>query len=136
MADKSLRNGAVLALKPAAVQRVARWEESVATVTVRGELDREALWAVDYSVGRAAAEAGRIVLDLREVSHLDGSAVPEIVARRRELLARGGDLVIAVRNPYIAKILKAAGGPDLALVRSVEEEAVAAPAARLRALRK
>src|SRR5439155_1564733 len=47
MADKSLRNGAVLALKPAAVQRVARWEESVATVTVRGELDREALWAID-----------------------------------------------------------------------------------------
>ena len=136
MADKSSRSGAVLALKPASVPRVARWEDSVATVAVRGELDREALWGVDYSVGRAAAEAGRIVLDLREVSHVDFSGVPQLVARRRELLARGGDLLIAVRNPYIAKILKAAGGPDLVLLRSVEEGLVAAPAARLRALRK
>jgi anti-anti-sigma factor len=138
MADKSSRNGAVLALKPAAVPSVARWEENVATVSVRGELDREALWAIDYSVARAAAEAGRIVLDLRDVTHVDYSGVPEIVARRRELLARGGDLLIAVRNPYVANILKAAGGPELALFRSVEEAtcAVAAPAAPLRALRK
>jgi anti-anti-sigma factor len=138
MADKSARNVAVLALKPTEVARPARWEESVATVAVRGELDREALWAIDYSVGRAAAEAGRIVLDLREVSELDCSGVPQIVARRRDLLARGGDLLIAVRNPYVAKILRAAGGPDLALFRSVEEAtcAVAAPPPRLRALRK
>jgi len=138
MADKSSRNGAVLALKPAAGPRLARWQDSVATVAVRGELDREALWGVDYSVGRAAAGAGRIVLDLREVSHLDYSGVPQIVARRRELLARGGDLLIAVRNPYVTNILKAAGGPDLALFRSVEEAAcaVAAPPTRLRALRK
>src|SRR5207245_9632220 len=124
MAEKSSRNGAVLALKPPVAPRFpARWEDSVATVAVRGEVDREALWAIDYSVGRAAAEAGRIVLDLREVSHLDGSAVPELVARRRELLARGGDLVLAVRKHSIAKILMASGGPDLALVRAAEEAA-------------
>ena len=133
MADKISRNGAsrnepkaaVLALKPAPGPRPqgVRWEDNVATVAVRGDLDREALWAIDYTVGRAAAEAGRIVLDLREVTHLDYSGVPEIVARRRELLARGGDLRIAVRNPYVSNILKAAGGPELALFRTVEEAA-------------
>ena len=139
MAEKSSRNGAVLALKPPVAPRFpARWEDSVATVAVRGEVDREALWAIDYSVGRAVAEAGRIVLDLREVTHVDYAGVTEIVARRRELLARGGDLLIAARNPYVCNILKAAGGAELALFRSVEEatSAVAAPVARVRAMRK
>ncbi len=147
MADKAARNGvprgehkaAVLALKPAPGPRAAgvRWEDNVATVAVRGELDRDALWAIDYTIGRAAAEAGRIVLDLREVVHLDYAGVPELVARRRELLARGGDLMIAVRNPYVVNILKAAGGPDLALFRSVEEASFAvAPVARVRMMRK
>jgi anti-anti-sigma factor len=149
MADKaSSRNGstrgepkaAVLALRPAPGPRApgVRWEDNVATVAVRGELDREALWAIDYTVGRAAVEAGRIVLDLREVTHLDYSGVPELIARRRELAGRGGDLLIAVRNPYVSNILKAAGGPELALFRSVEEatSAVAAPAPRARAMRK
>jgi anti-anti-sigma factor len=146
MADKSSRNGfrsepraAVLALKPAPGPRPlgVRWEDNVATVAVRGDLDREALWAIDYTVGRAAAEAGRIVLDLREVSHLDYTGVPEIVARRKELLARGGDLLIAVRNPYVGNILKAAGGGDLVLFRSVEEASGAGVAtAKVRMLRK
>ena len=117
MADKTSRNGlsrgehkaAGLTLKPAPGPRSpgVRWEDNVATVAVRGDLDREAIWAIDYTIARAAAEAGRIVLDLREVTHLDYSGVPEIVARRRELLARGGDLLIAVRNPYVSNILKA-----------------------------
>jgi anti-anti-sigma factor len=146
MADRTSRNvsrgghkAAVLALKPAPGPRAAgvRWEENVATVAVRGDLDREAIWAIDYTIARAAAEAGRIVLDLSEVTHLDYTGVPEIVERRRELLGRGGDLLIAVRNPYVANILKAKGGLDLALFRSVEEAtcAVAAPA-RARAMRK
>lgn len=137
MADKSSRmRGAVLALKPAPGPRPTgvRWEDNVATVSVRGDLDRDALWAIDYTIGRAAAEAGRIVLDLREVTHLDYSGVPEIVARRKELRARGGDLMIAVRNPYVSNILKASGGGDLVLFRSVEEAAV--PAARVRVMRK
>src|SRR6266850_4137409 len=147
MTEKGSRNdstrndpkAAVLALKPAPGPRspCVRWEDNVATVAVRGELDREAVWAIDYTVGRAAAEAGRIVLDLREVTHLDYAGVPELVARRRELLARGGDLLIAVRNPYVSNILKAAGGAELVLFRSVEEAAspmakamAAAPRAR------
>jgi anti-anti-sigma factor len=145
MTDRSSRNHvrsepstAVLALKPAPGPRPlgVRWEENVATVSVRGDLDREALWAIDYTIGRAAAEAGRIVLDLREVSHLDYSGVPEIVARRKELKSRGGDLLIAVRNPYVANILKAAGGGDLLLFRSVEEATGAVATAKVRVLTK
>jgi anti-anti-sigma factor len=114
---------AVLALSPAPGPRAAgeRWDQAQATVAVRGELDREALWAIDYTIERATLEAGRIVLDLREVTHLDYAGVPELLARRRELRARGGDLVVAVRNPYVANILKAAGGPELPLCRAPEE---------------
>ena len=129
MSDKSRMRGdsraAVLALKPAPGPKPSgvRWEDNLATVSVRGDLDREALWAIDYTIGRAAAEAGRIVLDLREVTHLDYAGVPELVARRKELLARGGDLLIAVRNPYVTNILKAAGGAELMLFRSADEAA-------------
>jgi anti-anti-sigma factor len=129
---------AVLALSPASGPRPAGqpWDEAQATVAVRGDLDRDALWAIDYTIGRASLEAGRIVLDLRDVSHLDYAGVAELVARRRELRARGGELVVAVRNPYIANILRAAGGADLPLCRNPEEAfaevAVARPGARRR----
>jgi anti-anti-sigma factor len=147
MAEKSSRSGvcrsehkaAVLALKPAPGPRASglRWGDNLATVSVRGDLDRDALWAIDYTIGRAAAEAGRIVLDLREVTHLDYGGVPELVARRKELLSRGGDLLIAVRNPYVANILRAAGGAELVLFRSAEEAAGAGVAtARVRMMRK
>ncbi len=129
---------AVLALSPAPGPRPAgqRWEEAQATVAVRGDLDRDALWAIDYTIGRASLEAGRIVVDLREVTHLDYGGVPELIERRRELRARGGELVVAVRNPYVANILRAAGGADLPLCRSPEEAfaevAVARPGGRRR----
>lgn len=126
---------AVLALRPSHAPKLAtvRWEDEVATIAVRGDLDREALWAIDYTVSRASIEAGRIVLDLKDVTHLDYQGVPELVARRQEMLARGGDLLIAVRNPYVANILRVAGGPELQLFRSVEEASSAvasAPAGR------
>jgi len=78
------------------------------------------------------------VLDLTEVTHLEYAGVPALVRRRRELLARGGDLLVAVRNPYVSNILKATGGADLVLFRSVEEAAgaVAAPVAKVRMMRK
>ena len=136
---RSEHKAAVLALKPAPGPRASglRWGDNVATVSVRGDLDRDALWAIDYTIGRAAIEAGRIVLDLREVTHLDYGGVPEIVARRKELLSRGGDLLIAVRNPYVVNILKAAGGAELVLFRSAEEATGAcAPTARVRMMRK
>src|SRR6266852_2919789 len=119
---RRVEGAAVLALTPAPGPRPAgqKWEESQATVAVRGELDRDALWAIDYTIGRASLEAGRIVLDLREVTHLDYAGVPELVARRRELRARGGELVV-VRNPYVANILKAAGGADLLVCRTPDE---------------
>ena len=100
---------AVMALAPAPGPRPhgVHWHEAEATVSVRGELDRDAVWAIDYTLSRAAIDAGRIVLDLREVTHLDSAGVPALVERRNELRARGGDLRIAVRSPYVAKILAA-----------------------------
>ena len=120
---RRVEGAAVLALSPASTPRGAdeRWDQAQATVAVRGELDRDALWAIDYTIERAAVEAGRIVLDLREVTHLDYSGVADLLARRRALRARGGDLVVAVRNPYVANILKAASGAELPLCRAPEE---------------
>jgi anti-anti-sigma factor len=114
---------AVLALAPAPGPRQSgvRWHEAQATVSVRGELDRDAVWAIDYTISRAALDAGRIVLDLREVTHLDSAGVPALLERRSELRARGGDLRIAVRNPYVAKILAVASGSELQTCRDPEE---------------
>ena len=119
---------AVLALKPAPGPRAKaeRWEEASATISVRGELDRDALWAIDFTVGRASIEAGKIVLDLLDVTHLDYAGVSDLVARRRELNTRGGELSIAVKNPYVTNILKAAGGGELAIFRTVEEAQIGA----------
>ena len=135
---RKVEGAAVLALQPAPGPRPAgeRWEEAVATVAVRGELDRDALWAIDYTIGRASIEAGRIVLDLREVTHLDYAGVSDLVARRRELRARGGELVVAVRNPYLANILKASGGAELLLCRSPDEAFAEVAVARASAARR
>jgi anti-anti-sigma factor len=136
--QKRQGGAAVLALSPAPGPRSAgeRWDKAQATVAVRGELDRDALWAIDYTIERASLEAGRIVLDLREVTHLDYSGVPELLARRQKLRSLGGDLVIAVRNPYVANILKAASGTDLPLCRSPEEAFAEVAVARAGAARR
>src|SRR4051794_41840713 len=108
MAEKPSRSGvfrgehkaAVLALKPAPGPRASglRWGDTVATVSVRGDLDRDALWAIDYTIGRAAAEAGRIVLDLREGTHLGyGGGAGEGRRRKGGVRAGGG---AAHRRPH------------------------------------
>lgn len=114
---------AVLAVKPAPGPRPAavKWQDAVSVVTVKGDLDREALWAIDFTLARASVEAGRIVLDLLDVTHLDYMGVSDLVARRHELNGRGGELTIAVRNPYVANILRATGGADLLLCHSLQE---------------
>ncbi len=129
---------AVLALSPAPGPRPAglRWEEAQATVSVRGELDRDAVWAIDYTLLRASAEAGRIVLDLRDVTHLDYAGVPALVERRNELRARGGDLRVAVRSPYVANILRAASGSELLVCRNPEDAFDEAKVAVARARRR
>ena len=129
--SKSSQGAAVLTLPPApppgtrASQppppRRERWEDAIAVVTVRGDLDRDGIEAIDFAVMHATAEAGRIVLDLLDVAHLDYAGVGLLVERRRDLSARGGQLLIAVRNPYVANILRAGGGADLVLCKSVEE---------------
>ena len=53
---------------------------------------------------------------------------PDPVAQAR-VASRPGDLLIAVQNPYVSNILKAAGGSELMLFRSLEE-ATCAGAAR------
>src|SRR5437763_11990683 len=135
---RRVEGAAVLALSPASTARGAdeRWVQAQATVAVRGELDRDALWAIDYTIERAAVEAGRIILDLREVTHLDYSGVADLLARRRALRARGGDLVVAVRNPYVANILKAASGSELPLCRTPEEAFAPVAVARAGATRR
>jgi anti-anti-sigma factor len=132
------KGAAVLALSPAPGPRPEgqRWCDAQATVAVRGELDRDALWAIDYTIERASIEAGRIVLDLREVTHLDYSGVPELLARRQKLRSLGGDLAVAVRNPYVANILKAASGADLPLCRSPEEAFAQVAVARVGSARR
>ena len=143
VASRTTQGAAVLALRPPPARALQeapplapqRWEEAVAVVSVRGDLDKGGLEAIDFAISRACTEAGRIVLDLLGVSHLDYAGVGVLVARRAELSARGGELIIAVRNPYVTNILRAAGGAELVICRSVEEASGAVVAASVPASR-
>ena len=94
----------------------------------------------DQNVGhqrfRRQSAANQPLRRRREVTHLDYGGVGELVARRRELPGRGGELVIAVRNPYVANILKAAGGSELAFCRNPEEAFAEVAVARAGAARR
>src|SRR5256885_7100870 len=87
--QKQKGGAAVLVLSPAPGPRAAgeRWDRAQATVAVRGELDREALWAIDYTIERASLEAGKHLLRLREVPPLRPSGVPGDLPRAPKLRA-------------------------------------------------
>jgi anti-sigma B factor antagonist len=83
------------------------------TLTLMGELDRDALQAVRYRMVRLL-DHGCIwlVLDFTEVSHLDYRGVPWLVSQAQEFRRRGGDVKVAGLSRYLQAIFRAAGAHD------------------------
>lgn len=105
------------------------WTQETAVIAMRGELDRSAAFAIDYAIRQASRRAGRLVLDLSEVTHLDYGSVPGLVELRNSLVARGGELTVVARTRYLKNVLQAACGQDLPIAANVAEARATAPAA-------
>ncbi len=97
------------------------WSTETAVIAMRGELDRSAAFAIEYAIRQASRRAGRVVLDLTEVTHLDYGSVPSLVELRQSLRGRGGELTVVARTPYLRDILRASGGAEIPIARTVAE---------------
>jgi anti-sigma B factor antagonist len=83
------------------------------TLTLMGELDRDALQAVRHRMVRLLEQGCiRLVMDFTEVSHLDYRGVPWLVSQAEEFRRRGGDVKVAGLSRYLQAIFRAAGAHD------------------------
>ncbi len=100
-------------------------EDEVLIVAVRGELDLYT--APDLrSLLLGAIQEGRsaVVLDLRETTFLDSTALGVIIAAMKALRIRSGRLVLVNDRTSIAKTLAITGLDHLLAVEAAREDAV------------
>ncbi len=97
----------------------ARVTGDVAVVRLCGSVDRAGLEAGDWLITQAQARGA--VVDLMEAEHIDYEAAPILVARRRVLKARGGELAVAAGRQVVRHILRAAVGIELQIFPTVPE---------------
>jgi anti-anti-sigma factor len=95
--------------------------EPVATVEAKGEVDRAGIEACDYLLSQAADQVMNAVLDLSDATYFDYRAAPILVARRRFLKARGGELAIAAGRAEVRNILRAVAGSEIPVFVTMEE---------------
>jgi anti-sigma B factor antagonist len=100
---------------------------SHSTLTLMGELDRDALRAVrDRMVRLLDQGCIWLVIDFTDVSHLDYRGVPWLVSQAEEFRRRGGDVKVAGLSRYLQAIFRAAGAHDAFEVYEDASEARAA----------
>lgn len=95
--------------------------DTVATVEAKGEVDREAIAACDFLLAQAVDHAKNAVLDLSDATYVDYKAAPLLVARRRVLKARGGELAVVAGKAEVRNILRAAAGAEIPVFVTLEE---------------
>lgn len=94
--------------------------DRVAIVHAEGVVDRSGIEACDYLIARATDATGAVV-DLTQATHVDYRAASVLVARRRQLKAKGGELAIAAGRREVRDILRASAGAELQVFVSLEE---------------
>ena len=100
-------------------------QDEVLIVSVRGELDLYT--APDLRsllLGAIQDGRGAVVLDLRETTFLDSTALGVIIAAMKALRVRSGRLVLVSDRTSIAKTLAITGLDHLLPVESALEDAV------------
>jgi anti-sigma B factor antagonist len=91
----------------ALVEVPASWEGLL--LAARGELDIHAVDELRRHLERATSSgAGRILLDLAEVTFIDSLSLAAIVAANRRL-GQAGRLGVVADHPYVLLILEACG---------------------------
>lgn len=94
--------------------------EKLAVVRAEGNVDRAGIEALDYLIMRAGDVRGAVV-DLSHATHVDYRATSILVARRRQLKARGGELAVAAGRREVRDVLRASGGGDVTVFVTVDE---------------
>lgn len=93
---------------PAAfVVEQASMRDGVALLVFRGELDLAAASAMRRRVESVAGSG--IVIDLRDVTFLDSSALRELLRARASVVAAGARIVLAGAPPSVRRLLELTG---------------------------
>jgi anti-anti-sigma factor len=95
--------------------------ERLAIVKAEGNVDRAGIEACDYLITRAGQDTKGAVVDLTQATHVDYRATVILVARRRVLKARGGELAIAAGSRSVRDIIRASAGSELQVFPTVDE---------------
>jgi len=95
--------------------------ERIATVRLDGIVERAGIEACDYALMTAGDSITGAVIDLSLATHIDYRAAVILVARRRVLKARGGELAVAAARSDVRHILRAVAGMEIPIFPSVAE---------------
>lgn len=95
--------------------------DRLAVVRAEGVVDRAGLEACDYLITQAGPDIRGAVVDLSQATHVDYRATVILVARRRVLKAKGGELAVAAGRREVRDILRASTGAELQVFPTVEE---------------
>jgi anti-sigma B factor antagonist len=95
-----------------------------AVVMLRGELDIRQATPLARGLSAAAATGSPVIVDLRELTVIDCSALGALVYARQRALHAGGDLTLAAPGPPVLRLLSLTGLNDwLPVFASVDEAA-------------
>ncbi len=101
-------------------------QDGALVVTVRGELDLYTAPDLRARMLKAIADgATAVVLDLRETTFMDSTALGVIIAAMKALRAQGGRLVLVNDSRSISKTLAITGLDELLAVERTVADAVA-----------
>jgi anti-anti-sigma factor len=75
-------------------------------LTLSGELDRSVLPALDEALINAERRANRVVLDLSELSFIDGGGLRALQAAGERAQRNGHELVVSQPSPWVLQLLE------------------------------
>lgn len=84
-------------------------ERREVVVRVRGELDLHTAPVLHHALLEACSSADHVVVDLAEVTFMDCAALHSVVAARRRLRSRGGELVVRSAAGRCLRLLAVTG---------------------------
>jgi anti-anti-sigma factor len=81
----------------------------ISLLLLRGELDLAAAASLHARVEAMAATGGGMIIDVREVTFIDSSALRELLNARQAVARHGGRLVLSGASPGMQRLLDMTG---------------------------
>ncbi len=83
--------------------------EDATVVHVGGDLDVYTAPRLKETLGKAAGDGKRLVLDLSEVRFIDSTALGVLVGALQQTQSSDGELRLVIDDPYLLKIFRITG---------------------------